>query len=48
MNDEICKIELSSESIDFRSTVIKSFFTKSEVELIVDVQSTDSSSDDEN
>jgi hypothetical protein len=50
MNDEICKIELSSESIDFRSTVIKSFLVESsvEVESIVDVQSTDSSSDDEN
>ncbi len=35
MNDEICKIELSSESIDFRSILIKSFF----IELIVDVQS---------
>ncbi len=34
-NDEICKIELSSESIDFRSTVIKSFL----IESIVDVQS---------
>jgi hypothetical protein len=43
MNDEICKIELSSESIDFRSTVIKSFLIESsvEVESIVDVQSTD-------
>jgi hypothetical protein len=41
MNDEICKIELSSESIDFRSTVIKSFLIESsvEVESIVDVQS---------
>jgi hypothetical protein len=39
MNDEICKIELSSESIDFRSTVIKSFLTESEVESTVDVQS---------
>jgi hypothetical protein len=50
MNDEICKIELSSESIDFQSTVIKSFLIESsvEVESIVDVQSTDSSSDDEN
>ncbi len=39
MNDEICKIELSSESIDFRSTVIKSFLIESsvEVESIVDV-----------
>ncbi len=33
MNNEICKIELSSESTDFRSTVIKSFH----VESIVDV-----------
>jgi hypothetical protein len=50
MNDEICKIELLSESIDFRSTVIKSFLSESlvEVESIVDVQSTDSSSDNEN
>jgi hypothetical protein len=57
MNDEICKIELSSESIDFRSTVIKSFFVESsvEVESIVDVQSISDvesenvqSSDDEN
>jgi hypothetical protein len=59
MNDEICKIELSSESIDFRSTVIKSYLIESEVESINDnvqsindvesenVQSTDSS-DDEN
>jgi hypothetical protein len=39
MNDEICKIELSSESIDFRSIVIKSFLTESEVESTVDVQS---------
>jgi hypothetical protein len=41
MNDEICKIELSSESIDFRSTVIKSFLIESfvEVKSIVDVQS---------
>jgi hypothetical protein len=37
MNDEICKIELSSESIDFRSTVIKSYL----VESIADVQSID-------
>jgi hypothetical protein len=36
MNDEICKIELSFESIDFRSTVVKSFL----IESIVDVQST--------
>ncbi len=35
MNDEICKIELSSESIDFRSTVIKLYLIKS----IIDVQS---------
>jgi hypothetical protein len=55
MNDEICKIELSSESIDFRSTVIKSFLTESEVESTVDVQSINDvefenvqSSDDEN
>jgi hypothetical protein len=48
MNDEICKIKLSSESIDFRSIVIKSFFIESinDVEP-EDVQSTDSS-DDEN
>jgi hypothetical protein len=43
MNDEICKIELSFESIDFRSTVIKSFLTESFVEVepesTVDVQS---------
>jgi hypothetical protein len=37
IKDEICKIELSSESIDFRSTVIKSYL----VESIVDVQSSD-------
>jgi hypothetical protein len=37
MNDEICKIELSSESIDFRSIVIKSYL----VESIADVQSID-------
>ncbi len=57
INDKICKIELSSESIDFRSTVIKSFFTESfvEVESTVDVQSINDvesenvqSSDDEN
>jgi hypothetical protein len=57
MNDEICKIELSSESIDFESTVIKSFLTESfvEVESTVDVQSINDiesknvqSSDDEN
>jgi hypothetical protein len=59
MNDEICKIELSSESIDFRSTVIKSYLTEFEVESISEnvqsindvesenVQSIDSS-DDEN
>ncbi len=35
IDDEICKIELSSESIDFRSIVIKSYL----VESIVDVQS---------
>jgi hypothetical protein len=35
MNDEICKIELSSESIDFRSIVIKSFL----IESINDVKS---------
>jgi hypothetical protein len=51
MNDEICKIELSSESIDFRSTVIKSYLVESideNVQSINDVesenvQSTDSS-----
>ncbi len=56
IEDEICKIELSSESIDFRSIVIKSFFIESsvEVESIVDVQSINEniqstdSSDDEN
>jgi hypothetical protein len=51
MNDEICKIELSSESIDFRSTVIKSFLIESisDVESTDEnVQSTESSSDDEN
>jgi hypothetical protein len=62
MNGEICKIELSSESIDFRSTVIKSYLVESsvDVESINDdesenvqsidenVQSTESSSDDEN
>jgi hypothetical protein len=35
MNDEICKIELSSKSIDFRSTVIKPYL----IESIADVQS---------
>jgi hypothetical protein len=48
MNDEICKIKLSSESIDFRSTVVKSFF----IESINDVESEDlqstNSFDDEN
>ncbi len=39
IEDEICKIELSSESIDFRSIVIKSFLTESEIESTVDVQS---------
>ncbi len=41
IDDKICKIELSLESIDFRSTVIKSFLIESfvEVESIVDVQS---------
>jgi hypothetical protein len=39
MNDEICKIELSSESTDFRSTVVKPFLTESKVESTVDVQS---------
>jgi hypothetical protein len=53
MNDEICKIELSSESIDFRSIVIKSFLIESivDVQSINDVesenvQSTDSSNDE--
>ncbi len=47
IEDEICKIELSSESIDFRSTVIKSFLIESsvEVESIVDVQSINQSTD---
>jgi hypothetical protein len=60
IEDEICKIELSSESIDFRSTVIKSYLIESKVKSICEnvqsitdvesenVQSTDSSSDDEN
>jgi hypothetical protein len=41
MNGETCKIELSSESTDFRSTVIKPFLIESsvEVESIADVQS---------
>jgi hypothetical protein len=51
MNDEICKIELSSESIDFRSIVIKSFLIESSIDDVQsineNVQSTDSS-DDEN
>ncbi len=51
MNDEICKIELSSESIDFRSTVIKSFLIESSIDDVQSinekVQSIDSS-DDEN
>jgi hypothetical protein len=50
MNDEICKIELSSESIDFRSTVIKSFLIESSIDDVQSinekVQSTDSSDDD--
>jgi hypothetical protein len=51
MNDEICKIELSSESIDFRSTVIKSYLIESIVDvqsIDENVQSIDSSSNDEN
>jgi hypothetical protein len=55
MNDEICKIELSSESIDFRSIVIKLYLVESvqsideNVQSIDEnVQSTESSSDDEN
>ncbi len=46
IDDETCKIALSSESTDFRSTVIKSFLTKS----INDVESTneDVQSIDEN
>jgi hypothetical protein len=59
MNDEICKIDLLSESTNFRSTVIKSYLIESEVKSISEnvqsindvepenVQSTDSS-DDEN
>jgi hypothetical protein len=51
MNDEICKIELSSESIDFRSTVIKSFLIESSIDDVQsineNVQSIDLS-DDEN
>ncbi len=50
MNDEICKIELLSESIDFRSTVIKPFLIESssdDVQSINEkVQSTDSSNDE--
>ncbi len=51
MNDEICKIELSSKSIDFRRTVIKSFLTESTVDVqsINDVESENVQSfDDEN
>jgi hypothetical protein len=46
IEDEACKIALSSESIDFRSTVIKSFL----IESINDVESTneDVQSIDEN
>ncbi len=47
IEDEICKIDLSSESIDFRSTVIKSYHVQSSD----DVESTQKnvqSSDDEN
>jgi hypothetical protein len=42
IEDETCKIVLSSESTDFRSTVIKSFLIESinDVESIKDVQST--------
>jgi hypothetical protein len=51
MNDETCKIELLSEPIDFRSTVIKPFLIEPSMN---DVQSTNEnvqptdSSDDEN
>ncbi len=62
IEDEICKIELSSESIDFRSIVIKSYLIESSVDdesinddesenvqsIDENVQSTESSSDDEN
>ncbi len=50
MNDEICKIELSSESIDFRSTVIKSYLVESsvDVESINDDESENVQSIDEN
>jgi hypothetical protein len=37
IEDETCKIVLSSESTDFRSTVIKTFL----IESINDVESTD-------
>jgi hypothetical protein len=54
MNNEICKIELLSESVDFRSTVVKSYLVES-IEIDENVQSIDenvqsieSSSDDEN
>jgi hypothetical protein len=54
IEDETCKIDLSFESIDFRSTVIKSYLIKSindDVQSINDVefenvQSTDSSNDE--
>jgi hypothetical protein len=40
IEDKTCKIELSSESIDFRSIVIKSYLIESEVKSISkDVQS---------
>jgi hypothetical protein len=60
MNDETWKIELSSESIDFRSIVIKSYLIESEVESISEnvqsindvepenVQSTDSFDENQN
>jgi hypothetical protein len=47
IEDETCKIVLSSESIDFRSTVIKSFLTESidenvqSISKIEDIQSSD-------
>jgi hypothetical protein len=50
IDDETCKIVLSSESIDFRSTVIKSFLIKSinDVESISEIEDIQSSDDQNN
>ncbi len=50
MDGEICKVELSSGSTDFRSTVVKPFLIESPIDDVQptneEVQSTDSSDDD--